>query len=282
LALRDHDINAFARVVSEVKVNFVLITLTTLNIPGSLNAAEVAKIAGSPRLKAWYTQNYDDSKPGGKMLNFPLGIDYHTLAGTTAQQKGVGGTTTFGMDKGAIPAAKQDAKVKELYSNAAEWSSRPNMLYVGAYAPTHTTRKGASFKAIPKRISGVLHVTGRKSRWEMIRQLASSKFVLAPRGLGMESIRFYEAAMVGSIPICDKLGPQSMNELHKKFGAIIVDSWDEVNDENLAAWAKAIETKDYESRFHTAHLANVNPKVLTTRFWLECVASGVDCLSLVR
>ena len=39
LALRDHDINAFARVVSEVKVNFVLITLTTLNIPGSLNGA---------------------------------------------------------------------------------------------------------------------------------------------------------------------------------------------------------------------------------------------------
>ena len=287
IALRERDVDVFAQVVPTLKVDFALVTLSTLDLPSNKGSHPLCfsvktfdTVYNSPRLRAWYTQNYDDSMPRGKMRLFPLGIDYHTLAGTPEQIQGVGGQDTFKSTVGTITPEEQDATVKSVYARNQPWSQRPHTLYVGAYAPTHATRKSAGFKSIPVRIAGVLHVTARKSRWDMVGDLGKSMFVLAPRGLGMSSIRLYEAVMVGAVPVCDRLASAPMNLLHERLGAIIVDSWDQVNDANIAKWAKAIESKDYASTPFTAHLGQHNRTVLTTRFWMNCARLGKDCLGL--
>ena len=214
------------------------------------------------------------------MRLFPLGIDYHTLAGTPKQISDVGGHFTFKTPNSMSPAV-QDGKVKAIFAGAAPWALRSHILYVGAYASTHKTRQTRAFTSIPSRVAGVLHATARKDRWDMIHDLSKSKFVLAPRGMGMSSIRFYEATMVGAVPVCDRLNSAPMNKLHERLGAIIVDSWDEVTDANIAKWTRAIETKDYASNPFTAHLGELDRALLTTRFWMDCVRSGIDCIGEV-
>ena len=284
IALRERDLDLFAKAVPGLKVDFALISLSTLNMPSSKGNYWTVKsyntIYNSEHLKAWYTQNYDNTVPGGKMRVFPLGIDYHTLAGTSAQISGVGGDNTFKTVHSITPA-EQDRKVKEIFANSAPWAQRPHTLYIGAYANTHATRQSSAFRAIRSKVAGVLHSPDRKDRWEMIRDLSKSKFVLAPRGLGMSSIRFYEAVMVGAVPVCDRLNSAPMNKLHERLGAIIVDSWAEVTDANIAKWTKAIETKDYASNPFTAHLGKVDRALLTTRFWMDCVRTGKDCIGEV-
>ena len=287
IALRERDVTAFVQVVPTLKVDFALVTLSTLDLPSNkgvhplcFSAKTFDMVYNSPRLRAWYTQNYDNSMPRGKMRLFPLGIDYHTLAGTPQQIQGVGGQDTFKSTVATITPKEQDANVKSIYASSQPWSQRPHTLYVGAYAPTHATRASAEFKSIPVRIAGALHVTKRKSRWGMVGDLGKSKFVLAPRGLGMSSIRLYEAVMVGAVPVCDRLASPPMNLLHERLGAIIVDSWDQVNDANIFKWTKAIESKDYASNPFTEHLGQHNRTILTTRFWMNCVRSGKDCLGL--
>lgn len=288
IGLRERDVDTFAQVMPTLKVDFALVTLSTLDLPSNkggqpglcFSVKTFDTVYNSPRLRAWYTQNYDDSMPRGKMRLFPLGIDYHTLAGTPQQIQGVGGQDTYKSAVSTITPEEQDANVKSIYARSQPWSQRPHTLYVGAYAPTHATRESAEFKSIPVRIPGLLHVTERKSRWDMIGDLGKSKFVLAPRGLGMSSIRLYEAVMVGAVPVCDRLASAPMNLLHERLGAIIVDSWGQVNAANIAKWTKAIESKDYASNPFTEHLGQHNRTVLTTRFWMNCVRSGNDCLGL--
>jgi len=63
-----------------------------------------------------------------------------------------------------------------------------------------------------------------------MKRLRESKFVLCPMGYGIDTHRFYETLFVGSIPIVMTSG---LDPLYKKFGALIVQSWDEVTEELL-------------------------------------------------
>jgi len=49
-------------------------------------------------------------------------------------------------------------------------------------------------------------------------------------GFGVDTYRFYEAAWLGCTPIVMSSG---LDDLHRKFGALIVNSWDEVTEELL-------------------------------------------------
>jgi hypothetical protein len=184
------DIPLFAKMIPNVRVKFSLITLGTRDMPSAFSRSVVRTISTSPWLVAWYMQNLDDTARGnGKMHVFPLGIDYHTLAGSLAQQRGVGAEGTFGLAETSSPQ-EQDNRVKAIYTAARPWADRPRMLYVGKYGDTHATRKTTEFKSIPERVRGALRVQERQPRWSMLEGVAECKFVLAPRGLGMSSIRF--------------------------------------------------------------------------------------------
>lgn len=63
-----------------------------------------------------------------------------------------------------------------------------------------------------------------------IEKLNRAKFVICPVGFGVDTYRFYEAAWLGCTPIVMSSG---LDDLHKKFGALIVNSWDEVTEELL-------------------------------------------------
>jgi hypothetical protein len=54
------------------------------------------------------------------------------------------------------------------------------------------------------------------------------KFVLCPRGRGTDTHRFWEILLMGSIPIVEKSG---LDTLYKQFPCIIVDSYSDINSD---------------------------------------------------
>ena len=61
-------------------------------------------------------------------------------------------------------------------------------------------------------------------------RLSESCFVICPFGYGLDTHRVYEAAWWGARPIVLSSG---LDELHLKFGAVIVKDWSEVTEEFL-------------------------------------------------
>jgi len=66
-------------------------------------------------------------------------------------------------------------------------------------------------------------------------RMMKSKFVLCPMGVGMDTWRFYESAWYGAIPI---VLHSALDDLYKKFGALIVNKWSDVTKELLEGWCE--------------------------------------------
>ena len=65
---------------------------------------------------------------------------------------------------------------------------------------------------------------------EYNKQINRSKFVVCPLGIGIDTYKIYEAAYVGATPIVISTG---LDDLYKKYGALIVNDWSEVTEELL-------------------------------------------------
>ena len=65
---------------------------------------------------------------------------------------------------------------------------------------------------------------------EFNEKMNRSKFVVCPMGFGIDTHRFYESVWLGCTPIVMSSG---LDELYKKYNALIVNSWEEVTEELL-------------------------------------------------
>jgi hypothetical protein len=68
------------------------------------------------------------------------------------------------------------------------------------------------------------------SQDDFMKRLNRSRFVVCPMGYGIDTFRFYEASYLGCTPIVISSG---LDPLYRKYGALIVDSWDEITEERL-------------------------------------------------
>jgi hypothetical protein len=104
-----------------------------------------------------------------------------------------------------------------------------------------------NFLKIIENKSFITKASERISQDEYYKQIAQSKFVLCPMGVGMDTYRVYETAYLGSTPIVVSSG---LDTIHKKFGALIVDKWDDLTLELL-------ESHEYippqDEIFHVEH-----------------------------
>lgn len=63
-----------------------------------------------------------------------------------------------------------------------------------------------------------------------LNDIASSCFIISPRGNGLDTHRFWEALYMGSIPIVKS---SSLDPLYKKFPVLIVSNWEKVTQKLL-------------------------------------------------
>lgn len=91
---------------------------------------------------------------------------------------------------------------------------------------------------------------------EYLRHLGSSKFVLSPRGNGLDCLRTWESLYMGSIPIVKK---SFCDEMYDDLPVLLIDSWNEISEEFLLRTFNEMKHKDY------------NFYKLDINYWLEFI-----------
>lgn len=92
-----------------------------------------------------------------------------------------------------------------------------------------------------------------------IKELSEYSFAICPRGKGLDTHRVWEALLTRCIPIVET---SQLDPLYQNFPIVIVNSWDEVTEENLEKWLPI-----YAERFWTAH-GEIEP-YLTVDYWIN-------------
>jgi len=91
---------------------------------------------------------------------------------------------------------------------------------------------------------------------EYLTDLAQSRFVLSPRGNGLDCHRTWEAMLMGAIPIVQR---SALDPVYEGLPVLIIDSWNEITEEFLEE--KWIEMSEKSYRLERLYI----------HYWLEVI-----------
>jgi hypothetical protein len=164
---------------------------------------ECTALLNCPTLVLWGAQNYFGPHPHPRVRAIPVGLG-----------NGVAG--------GIYPTP---AFLKE--ACAKEWSDRDKVGPVILAPRTHASRRGCLDAC---RREGWV-IAPRQAIMEFWRNMAAHQFTIAPRGRGMDTHRFWEAVMLGCVPVV----VESYWRTHfPRVTTVSVPSWAGARDAHLA------------------------------------------------
>ncbi len=118
-------------------------------------------------------------------------------------------------------------KTSIIESKRAHMPAKDKLLYLNFSPTTHASRKTVinMFKN-----KSFCYVGQQKKYSSYIHDMARSKFVLSPRGNGIDCHRTWEALLLGAIPIVPST---TINEIYEGLPVLIVDDWNVITQEYL-------------------------------------------------
>ena len=191
------------------------------------------EILDSPKIIAWFGQNIEgESHP--KLFNIPIGI------ANRYRRHG-------------------NIKIFHQFSSKRENEDRPHLCYMNitvsnypeereklwSYLSRFSWCKKSPFKRLKPYLNDMLH----------------SKFVISPRGNGIDCHRTWEALLVGAIPIVKS---SALDPLYENLPVLIINDWECITKEFL-------ESKYYEIQNQTYNLEKIYAD-----FWKELVLSKYE------
>ena len=129
-----------------------------------------------------------------------------------------------------------------------------NFAYVNFVERTTPYRKGMLKKFEKKRFYTVLKKVVPFNQY--IHDLKRSRFVISPKGYNYDCYRTWEAMMVGSIPVIERLG---IEKVYDDLPVIIVSSFDEVTESFLVKELQKLKKKKF------------NLEKLKAPYWLNLI-----------
>ena len=73
------DLDIFSEMIDKLNKPIILITTDGVrDVPSTYNNKTVQTILNSPKIKKWYTQNYDRTIIHPKLNHYPIGLDLHS------------------------------------------------------------------------------------------------------------------------------------------------------------------------------------------------------------
>lgn len=161
------------------------------------------------------THNRDDSMPGDfvSYLDDEKIIAWFAVNTDTSHQKLF--AIPIGLANSYWPHGKSDVVKKQSMISVA----KNILLYASHITLTHETRKKvyACFKNKP-----FCHFAQKKPHDQYLLDLKKSKFVLSPRGNGLDCHRTWEALYMGAIPV---VPATTINSVYEGLPVVIVDDW---------------------------------------------------------
>jgi len=200
----------FQKIHPLIKAKYKLITHNSdESAPGPF-----ANYLDDPHILAWYGQNVDGySHP--KLHPIPIGIANREWAH--------GNIHTIADMQSLVPSIE---KSHLLYMNFTIATKKDERSYV------HNLFKDQPYCTI----------SGNKPYKDYLKDLAESKFVLSPRGNGLDCHRTWECLLMDAIPI---VLTSPLDPLFANLPVLIIQDWNEITEEFLIQKWKEMQTNEY-------------------------------------
>ena len=216
----------FTKIHPQINARYILISHHS-DVP---NPGKYAKYLDDPKLIAWFGQNVDYVHP--KFHPIPIGAGYYL-------KWLVGSPQT--LDR-VIAKKNTYKKLHLLYMNFNPGTCR-------------WARQAVYNMFVQKSFCSISHRVGYL---DYLNDMAQSKFVLSPRGNGLDCFRTWEAILVGAFPVVQT---SLLDPLFADLPVVIVKDWNEVTEEFL--------NKKYEEMSHKTY----NFETLYAQYWRDLIRS---------
>ena len=245
----------FKPMLNEIHCPFILVTGDCdESCPGDLFSSHEDFLAfiENPKIIRWYSQNCFPNHP--KMVQIPIGLDYHTLSNIDNNQNIL---THWWGDK--MPPLDQELKIKRISNKAKPLTSRK----LQAYSNFHfqmTTKFGQDRILAKAQIPAecVFYEPNRCPRLQSWKTQVKYAFVISPHGNGLDCHRTWEALCLGCIPIV-KTSP--LDPLYEGLPVWIVKEWSDVN---LTLMSKILQEFDQKMQNNEWKMEK-----LTLEYWTK-------------
>lgn len=195
----------YHKYIPKIQVPYILVTANCDRggddpMPGRYEA-----ILEDPNLFAWFTQNIDRSGHP-KLHPIPIGL---------ANQKYHHGRIE--LFNRAIPEARTRTRSQWVYVNFTVSTNSTYRRPVWDYFQHH-------------RLNGMIVFTYFKDPFQYLQEVPNYRFVLSPRGGGLDTHRTWEALLLGSYPI---VVSSTLDPLYEELPVLILNDWQELTPELL-------------------------------------------------
>ena len=216
----------FTKIHPKIKARYILIS----HHSDYANPGKYAQYLDDPKLIGWFGQNVDYVHP--KFHPIPIGAGYYL--------KWFAGSAKI-LDQ---VIAKKDTYKKE------------TLLYMNIRPGTFPSERKAVYNMFVQK--SFCKTSPPVGFHDYLIDMAHSKFVLSPRGHGLDCFRTWEALLVGSFPV---VTTSLLDPLFSDLPVVIVKDWDEVTEEFL--------NKKYEEMSHKTY----NLDKLYAPYWQKLIRS---------
>lgn len=196
----------FAKVHPRIQQPYVIVSHNSDDAaPGAC-----ARFLDDPKLLAWFAQNYDGT-PHPKMHPIPIGL---------------------------ANACWGHGNVRTLQRVRSMALPKKFLAYMNIAVQTFPSERRMVFEHFVK--SPFCRYEDKIAHEPFLKTIASSTFVVSPRGNGLDTHRLWEALYLGSIPI---VKTSSIDGLYEGLPVLVVEDWSQVNEEFLKRAEEEIRGK---------------------------------------
>lgn len=204
---------------------------------------EYAKFLDNQKLLRWFGQNCDITPLHPKFTPIPIGI--------------------------ANPDCKNGKpnifeNLLDQLENEANPQPRLNRLYIN-FVLSHTARNSLPILFANNKLSDIAK---RKPFKDYLKEMSGYRYVLSPRGYGLDCYRTWEALLLGCIPVVET---SPLDPLYEDLPVIIVQDWADINENYLEKEYERIKNKPLKK------------EKLFMDYWvdliLECKATAIKSIN---
>lgn len=187
----------------------------------SLSPDNLMKLINSPYLINWFAQNNTAIQHIDKIIQLPIGLDYHTISNDPHHYWKL-------PYENNLPKS-QETILMNVIENSKPFHERIPKIYVNfSIQNDKFKQREKSLQVIPTELCAINQIfTPRTINWNHLSKYA---FVLSPFGMGMDCHRTWEALCLGSIPI---VKASNFAEMFSDLPVLIVNDWSEISQELL-------------------------------------------------
>jgi hypothetical protein len=186
----------FQKIHPQIDAGYILISHNSDDpAPG-----RYASFLADDKLLAWFAQNYDGCSHA-KMHPIPIGL---------------------------ANAHWPHGDVEQVLKIQNKHLPKKHLAYLNMNVQTFSEERKQVFDFFSK--SAYCHKQTDRKYKKFLKDVASSQFVISPRGNGLDTHRLWEALYLGSIPIVKS---SSLDSLYQGLPVLIISDWKEVTEEFL-------------------------------------------------